>query len=77
MYKSKLDPITLANKDIAEAFLGYQHGRPTISHRVARPLSRALGCNVGTAKDIFHVALFVAGIAAVGKLLAPKPPGQP
>lgn len=66
------------NRNVAEAVWGPQVGRPTISRRTGRAISRTTGLGVETSVDLFHgVILGVGVVAALGGIAAvastPKP----
>lgn len=55
------------NKDVAEAVFGWKHGRPTISRRVGGVIAQITGITPEAGTDLFHLGLFVAGVAVLSK----------
>lgn len=70
----KLDPITKANKDLAECVLGHRPGRPTFSRRTGRVLSDLTGVHEDACVDAFHLALLFGGAAWLKSRVASKRP---
>jgi hypothetical protein len=64
-------PLWTLNRDVAERLAGPEYGRPTISRRTGRVLSRATGVSEEDGVNIFHAVLLLAGalvgVAAVSR----------
>lgn len=60
-------PLWTLNRDMAEWIAGPQPGRPTISRRTGRIISRVAGIPEDQAVDLFHLVLVVG--AATGAVL--------
>lgn len=70
----KLDPITRANKDLAEYVLGHRPGRPTFSRRTGGVLSELTGVDEDLCVHAFHALLIVGGAAWLKSRVGPKRP---